>query len=137
MSSSRRKAIRVRAQVENTESLRLMWGRLPPFYQDHLEHNYGRILQLLNVPVQIEATTCLAQFYDPPLRCFTFQEFQLALTIEEFSQILRSSKEVNGPYRGIGRVAKISDSTTFLDVADLSIFYKGDGEVRGLNRSNL
>lgn len=79
----------------------------------------------------------MAQFYDPPLRCFTFQDFQLAPTIEEFSQILRSSKEVSGPYRGIERVAKIRELATFLDVADLSMHYKDDGEVHGFHRSNL
>ncbi|KAI5438919.1 hypothetical protein KIW84_024588 [Lathyrus oleraceus] len=30
----------------------------------------------------------LVQFYDPPLRCFTFQHYQLAPTLEEYSYIL-------------------------------------------------
>jgi len=31
----------------------------------------------------------LAQFYDLPLRCFTFQDFQLAPTLEEFERLVR------------------------------------------------
>lgn len=30
----------------------------------------------------------MAQFYDPPLRCLTFQDFQLAHTLEEFEHIV-------------------------------------------------
>lgn len=136
-SRDKKKTIHVRAQVSKTDSLRFLWGKLPSFYQDLLELNYGKIAHLLCVPVQIEAITCLAQFYDPPLRCFTFQDFQLAPTIEKFSHILRSSKKTSGPYRGIGKVVKINDLSTLLGVPDLSAYYKTDTEIHGFNRSPL
>jgi len=53
----------------------------------------------LEVEVQISTITALAQYYDPPLRCFTFQDFQLVPTIEEFEQILDLSMEGKIPYR--------------------------------------
>jgi len=46
---------------------------------------YGNLLGLLEVEVQTPVVTALAQYYDPPLRCFTFKDFQLVPTIEEFA----------------------------------------------------
>ena len=40
------------------------------------------------VEVSVEAIASLAQYYDQSLRCFTFGDFQLAPTIEEFEGIL-------------------------------------------------
>ncbi|KAI5431273.1 hypothetical protein KIW84_035446 [Lathyrus oleraceus] len=39
--------------------------------QQKITLKYGGILDLLRVPVKIEAITALAQFYDPPLRKVT------------------------------------------------------------------
>jgi len=50
---------------------------------------YGNVLHLVMVEVPSEAIAPLIQYYDPPLRCFTFQNFQLASTIEEVEQILK------------------------------------------------
>ena len=38
--------------------------------------------------VSVEAIASLTQYYDQSLRCFTFGDFQLAPTIEEFKGIL-------------------------------------------------
>ena len=40
------------------------------------------------IEVSVEAITVLTQYYDQLLRCFTFGNFQLAPTIEEFKRIL-------------------------------------------------
>jgi len=40
------------------------------------------------IEVFAEAITSLTQYYDQSLRCFTFGDFQLAPTIEEFEEIL-------------------------------------------------
>ncbi|RDX74724.1 hypothetical protein CR513_45487, partial [Mucuna pruriens] len=49
---------------------------------------YGNCLSLLEVEVQPNALTTLAQYYDPPLRCFTFIDFQLVPTLEEYERII-------------------------------------------------
>jgi hypothetical protein len=49
---------------------------------------FGNIMDLLEVKMQTRDITALAQCYDPPLRCFTFQDFQLDPTLEEFERIL-------------------------------------------------
>jgi len=40
------------------------------------------------VEVSTEAIASLAQYYDQPLRCFTFGDFQLLPMVEEFEEIL-------------------------------------------------
>ncbi|GAU44249.1 hypothetical protein TSUD_399950 [Trifolium subterraneum] len=47
------------------------------------------------------ALITLAQFYDPPLRCFTFQDFQLAPTLEEFEKITGCNLKNQSPYLGL------------------------------------
>ncbi|RDX67364.1 hypothetical protein CR513_53778, partial [Mucuna pruriens] len=49
---------------------------------------YGNLLGLLEIKVQPEALSALTQYYDPPLRCFTFRNFQLAPILEEYERIL-------------------------------------------------
>ncbi|KAH1238780.1 hypothetical protein GmHk_08G023386 [Glycine max] len=48
----------------------------------------GKIWELTMAEVSIEAIASLAQFYDQPLRCFTFGDFQLTPMVEEFEEIL-------------------------------------------------
>ena len=54
---------------------------------------YGDTLDLTKVEVQLDVVSALIQFYDPPLRCFIFQDFQLPPTLEEFDRIMNFSKE--------------------------------------------
>jgi hypothetical protein len=68
------------------------------------EANYGLILNLLHEKIDPMAIITLAQFYDPPLRCFTFQDFQLAPTLEEFAKILGCNLKDRLPYMGLGKI---------------------------------
>jgi len=65
----------------------------------------------------MEAIASLTQYYDQPLRCFTFGDFQLVLTVEEFEEILGCSLGGRNPYlfsgfypslEGVVKVVKIS-----------------------------
>ena len=47
------------------------------------------------VEVSIEA---IAQYYDRPLRCFTFGDFQLSPMVEEFEEILGCPLGLRKPY---------------------------------------
>jgi len=49
---------------------------------------YGKIWDLAMAEVSTEAIASLAQYYDRPLRCFTFGDFQLSPMVEEFEEIL-------------------------------------------------
>jgi len=65
------------------------------------------------VEVSVEATASLTQYYDQPLRCFTFGDFQLVPTVEEFEEILgcplggRKPYLFSGFYPSMERVAKV------------------------------
>jgi len=45
---------------------------------------YGKLLGLLDIEVQTSLITAFAQYYDPPVRAFKFQDFQLVPTLKEF-----------------------------------------------------
>ncbi|XP_004513799.1 uncharacterized protein [Cicer arietinum] len=47
----------------------------------------------------MDAVTALAQFYDPPFRCFTFKDFQFAPTLEEFKRIMGYPMKGSKPYQ--------------------------------------
>ena len=49
---------------------------------------YGKILDLTIAEISTEAIVSLTQYYDQPLRCFTFRDFQLVPIVEEFEEIL-------------------------------------------------
>ena len=52
--------------------------------------------------------TAFAQYYDPPVRAFTFQDFQLVPVIEEFEQILDLSLKGRSPYKYAEHHASVS-----------------------------
>ncbi|KAH1213547.1 hypothetical protein GmHk_14G041479 [Glycine max] len=65
------------------------------------------------VEVSPEAIASLAQYYDRPLRCFTFGNFQLSPMVEEFEEILgcplggRRPYLFSGFYPSLARISKI------------------------------
>ena len=65
------------------------------------------------VEVSTEAIASLAQYYDQPLRCFTFGDFQLSTMVEEFEEILgcplggRRPYLFSGFYPSLARISKI------------------------------
>ncbi|KAL5172670.1 hypothetical protein HKD37_16G045380 [Glycine soja] len=59
---------------------------------------YGKILDLTAAEVFTEAVISLAQYYDQPLRCFTFGDIQMVPTIEEFEEILGCPLGGRKPY---------------------------------------
>ena len=74
---------------------------------------YGKIWDLAMVNVSTEAIASLAQYYDQPLRCFTFGDFQLSPMVEEFEEILgcplggRKPYLFSGFYPSLTRISKI------------------------------
>jgi len=63
-------------------------GRLMgPLQRQAFHKVYRKILDLTAVEVFTEAVISLAQYYDQPLRCFTFWDFQMVPTVEEFEEI--------------------------------------------------
>ena len=65
------------------------------------------------VEVSTVAIASLAQYYDRPLRCFTFGDFQLSPMVEEFEELLgcplggRKPYLFSGFYPSLARISKI------------------------------
>ena len=83
---------------------------------------YGKILDLTIAEISMEAVVSLTQYYDQPLRCFTFGDFQLVPTVEEFEEILGCPLGGRKPYLFSGFLPSLSkiavvvrDSTRELD----------------------
>ncbi|RDY05193.1 hypothetical protein CR513_10975, partial [Mucuna pruriens] len=52
------------------------------------EKLHGNLLRILEIETQPAALEALFQYYDPPIRCFTFRDFQIAPTLEEYERLL-------------------------------------------------
>lgn len=78
--------------------LRGLGARLGLTHKDAFKETYGNLLGILNTEVNITVVHTLVQFYDPSLRCFTFQDYQLAPTLEEYSHILGIRIKNQVPY---------------------------------------
>ena len=52
------------------------------------ERRYGRIAQLMRLPLQTTAIKALVNFWDLSYRCFTFGRIDMTPTLEEYERIL-------------------------------------------------
>ncbi|RDX89107.1 hypothetical protein CR513_29208, partial [Mucuna pruriens] len=52
------------------------------------ERRHNNLLCLLDIETQPTTLEALVQYYDPPARCFTFRDFQVAPTLEEYERLL-------------------------------------------------
>ena len=91
------------------------------------------------IEVSVEAITSLTQYYDQPLRCFTFGDFQLVPTVEEFEKILgcplggRKPYHFSGFYPSMARVAKVIK----ISVQEVDRVKKNRNGVVGIPRKHL
>lgn len=67
---------------------------------------YGNLLGILNTKVNVMVIHMLVQFYDPPLRCFIFQDYQLAPILEEYSHILKINIKDQVPFNSLKELLK-------------------------------
>ncbi|KAL5159028.1 hypothetical protein HKD37_15G043394 [Glycine soja] len=82
----------------DTTSIKELGRLMEPLQMQAFRKTYGKILDLTIAEVSIEAIASLTQYYDQPLRCFTFGDFQLVPTIEEFEEILGCPLGGRKPY---------------------------------------
>ncbi|CAL5211873.1 unnamed protein product [Lathyrus oleraceus] len=77
-------------------TLKVLSSRITSIKDNKFQVTYGNIMDLLTEKVDFGALTNLAQYYDIPLRCLTFPNFQLSPTLEEIESLLnRSIKDFN------------------------------------------
>jgi len=100
---SLKKKLSIRVAESNLSNLRELAGRMKTISKNNFKRKYGNLLGLLKVEAQVAAITTLAQYYDPPLTCLTFQDFQLVPVIEEFEDILGLSVKGKVSYKYSGQ----------------------------------
>src|SRR4051812_1723192 len=75
----------------NLDSLECLVKKITPDETTKFREKYGYILSLLKMPFtkyEQEGIHTLLQFYNPSLRCFTFPDYLLVPTLEEYSLFL-------------------------------------------------
>ncbi|KAL5179642.1 hypothetical protein HKD37_01G000911 [Glycine soja] len=102
----------VKVKGLDTTSIKELGRLMEPLQMQAFRKIYGKILELTIAEVSIEAIASLTQYYDQPLRCFTFGDFQLVPTIEEFEEILGCSLGGRKPYLSSGCLPSLSRIAT-------------------------
>jgi len=83
----------------NFSNLRELNRKLKSIQRAAFRRKYENLLGLLELDIEMDIATALAQYYDSSMRCFLFLDFQLAPTIEEYEQILDLPLGGGIPYR--------------------------------------
>ncbi|KAJ1400744.1 hypothetical protein SESBI_29287 [Sesbania bispinosa] len=134
-----RKTLQLKAKKPEVGNLQILSKMVNKIQCQTFANRYGNILYLLEVDVQVEAITALAQYYDPPLRCFTFRDFQLAPTLEEFEQMLGHPLKEGRPYRYLGHYPSTHTITKMLKVPEKEVQSKKQtrGKTEGFPKKYL
>ncbi|RDX66437.1 hypothetical protein CR513_54796, partial [Mucuna pruriens] len=78
----------VQVRASNVQSLRYWASCLKGPWRRRFEKLHDNLLSLLEVETQPAALGALAQYYDSSVCCFTFKDFQIAPTLEEYERLL-------------------------------------------------
>ena len=89
-------------------SLKELGRLMGPLQRQAFHKVYGKILDLTTTEVFTKVVVSLAQYYDQPLRCFTFGDFQIVPTVEEFEEILGCPLGGRKPYLFSGFLPSLS-----------------------------
>ncbi|KAL5131809.1 hypothetical protein HKD37_12G034614 [Glycine soja] len=77
----------------------------PVDFQAH----HGKLLRILRVDVEEGCLETLVQFYDPLYHCFTFPDYQLVPTVEEYSYLVGLHVPDKIPFHGLEPTPKPSN----------------------------
>ncbi|XP_050908795.1 uncharacterized protein LOC127122518 [Lathyrus oleraceus] len=108
-------------------------------HKDDFKTSYDNLLGILNTEVNITDVHTLVQFYDPPLRCFTFQDYQLAPTLEEYSHIIGIRIKNKVPYVRTKELPKYKDLAEALHIwrKEVELNLKPKGGIHGFTSKFL
>ena len=125
METIRRKTIQVNL-VRVPPQLKELTSRIPE--NSSFSERHGRLISLVNTNIEEEMVKVLFQFFDPLHHCFTFPDYQLVPTLEEFSQLLKIPILNQLPYNGTEREPKLEEVAKALCLQPSDI--KGHWEAR-------
>ncbi|XP_058777623.1 uncharacterized protein LOC131651912 [Vicia villosa] len=68
---------------------------------------HGRLLYILSTRVEVGLLNTLVQFYDPVYRCFTFPDYQLVPTLEEYAHLVGIHVSNKIRFCGLEEISKL------------------------------
>ena len=95
---------------------------------------FGELLALLKLNMIEGVISTLVQFYDPVYHCFTFPDYQLLPTMEEYSQLIGIPINEKVPFSGMEGVPKDSTIARSFALEELEVkrYWTTKGGVEGL-----
>ncbi|XP_058768972.1 uncharacterized protein LOC131642770 [Vicia villosa] len=99
-----------------------------------LSKSLNKLISLVRTKVDEALLNTMIRFYDPLLHCFTYRDFQLVPTLEEFSSILRLPVLDQMPYTGEEETPKLEDVAAALHLpqSEIKKVWVNKGEYTGL-----
>jgi hypothetical protein len=99
-------------------------------FRDGFQHEYGKLLDLIETKMQDGLLSTLVQFYDPVYHCFTFRDYQLVPTLEEYAYYMGLPVNDRPPFSGLEGTPKTVDIAAALhlsvSVVDDNLITKGE-----------
>ena len=105
---NRKRFYQVMIKSLDVTSLKELGRLMGPLQRQAFRKVYGKMLDLTTAEVFTEAIVSLAQYYDQPLRCITFGDFQIVPSVEEFQEILGCPLGGRKPYLFSGFLPSLS-----------------------------
>ena len=128
----RRNTKRYGFKLPDVEKLR----ELASFVEDpsKFRTRYGKLLTILNTNVDEGLLKTLVQFYDPVYRCFTFPDYLLVPTLEEYSNLLGIPVSDKIPFNGLEAIPKpqVIAAITHLEKSEVDSNWTTKGNIPGL-----
>ncbi|KAI5428021.1 hypothetical protein KIW84_033146 [Lathyrus oleraceus] len=103
MGSERRNNLPLKFKLPRVNTLIALHSKITLCNKNNFICRYGQILDLLTTLIDVSALVALSQYYDPSLVCFTFKDFQLAPTIEEYENLLGWYVKDHPPFTKLGK----------------------------------
>ncbi|XP_058784600.1 uncharacterized protein LOC131659426 [Vicia villosa] len=99
-----------------------------------LSESLNRLISLVRTKVDEMLLNTMIWFYDPLLHCFTYRDFQLVPTLEEFSSILGLPVLDQMPYTGEEEIPKLEDVAAALHLprSEIKKVWVNKGDYTGL-----
>ena len=137
--SARKITFTFRYKSPDVDTLKVLYSRVTFLKDNKFRATFGNIIDLVIEKVDYGEITTLAQYYDVPLRCFTFPDFQIFPTLEDIEILLnRLIKEYN-PFPKLKEGLCLSELSSVLGInANELVANSGSkGVVKGLTQNSL
>lgn len=101
---------------------------------DQFTKRHGYLINLVTTGFEEDMMRVLFQFFDPKHHCFTFPDYQLVPTLEEFAKLLGTPILNQIPFNGLEKIPRAEDiaSALYLKRSDIEANWVTKSGVKGL-----